>query len=427
MKEGHEAARHGASAALSDLDEVKQAIAWLRTPEAIRARCHAILLLGVEGHLEHFEVDLRVLSGAADYIAEVIRGNYPTLAIPYHARWRHFLVGGVDRWGKLEKTLDAVGTDEIARIRFDLCVVSVLLDAGSGSGWRYLEAESGLIVTRSEGLAVASLHAFRAGIFSGDKARPLRADAEGLASLQPSDIAAAFQVSPDNPLIGVMGRAALMRSLGETLRARPDLFGRDARIGDLYDHLIAKVTDGRLPASAILAAVLDGFGPVWPARVTLGGMSLGDVWRHSAMVTDDPTSGLVPFHKLSQWLTYSLIEIFEDAGIVVTELDALTGLPEYRNGGLFIDCGVIRLRDPTVAARILQVGDEVVVEWRALTLALLDAVAHPVRVALGRTKAEMPLARILEGGTWAAGRKIARALRPDGGPPLHIASDGTVF
>ena len=50
-----------------------------------------------------------------------------------------------------------------------------------------------------------------------------------------------------------------------------------------------------------------------------------------------------------------------------------------------------------------------------------------VRAQLGKTAAELPLARILEGGTWAAGRAVARERRPGGGPPLHIRSDGTVF
>ena len=59
----------------------------------------------------------------------------------------------------------------------------------------------------------------------------------------------------------------------------------------------------------------------------------------------------MPFHKLSQWLTYSLLEPFEWAGVTVTGLDALTGLPEYRNGGLLLDTGVLRLRDPDWAAR----------------------------------------------------------------------------
>jgi hypothetical protein len=39
----------------------------------------------------------------------------------------------------------------------------------------------------------------------------------------------------------------------------------------------------------------------------------------------------------------------------------------------------------------------------------------------------LPLAKVLEGGTWAAGRIIARRLRADGSPPLNVVSDGTVF
>lgn len=411
---------------MGNLNDPAQAVAWLRSPAAIRERCHSLFSLAERDALPNFEMHLSALPAAADYVAETIKQNYPTLQIPYHARWRHFAAGGIDRWGQLVKSLGALDRDEIARIRFDLCVTSVLLDAGSGPHWKY--DEEGRTVTRSEGLAVASLHAFKAGLFSGDKSRPLRADAAGLIPLAPNAIAHAFQVSESNPLVGVEGRAALMRNLGQALKSRPDLFGSDARIGGLYDYLLAHaVKDGKLPATAILAAVLEGLGPIWPSRITIEGMNLGDVWRHRGLMSGDLTSGLVPFHKLSQWLTYSLVEIFEDAGIAVTRLDDLTGLPEYRNGGLFIDLGVLLVRHDALKKYPIPVEDEAVVEWRALTLALLDHIAGPVRVRLGKTAAEMPLARILEGGTWAAGRRIAKEKRADGGPPLIIASDGTVF
>ncbi len=78
-------------------------------------------------------------------------------------------------------------------------------------------------------------------------------------------------------------------------------------------------------------------------------MPLGDCWRHPAIRRDDATNGLVPLHKLSQWLAYSLIEPLQAAGIAVTDIDGLTGLAEYRNGGLFVDSGVLRLRDPEAA------------------------------------------------------------------------------
>jgi hypothetical protein len=64
----------------------------------------------------------------------------------------------------------------------------------------------------------------------------------------------------------------------------------------------------------------------------------------------------VPFHKLSQWLAYSLVEVFEEAGVPVHGLDELTGLPEYRNGGLFLDLGVLALRDPALAEAPLPVS-----------------------------------------------------------------------
>jgi uncharacterized protein DUF1688 len=135
----------------------------------------------------------------------------------------------------------------------------------------------------------------------------------------------------------------------------------------------------------------------------------------------------VPFHKLSQWLTYSLIEPLADAGFNITDIDGLTGLAEYRNGGLFLDCGALAPRDASLARQRLDPFSEAVVEWRALTLALLDRLAAGVRERLGKSAAEFPLAKVLEGGSWAAGREIAAERRPDGSAPLLIVSDGTLF
>ncbi len=316
---------------------------------------------------------------------------------------------------------------ERARIGVDLAVTSGLLEAGAGPDWRYCEPASGATFTRSEGLAVASFDLFAAGTFSGDPTRPLRADAKGLGRFDATKLAFGCQVDAGNPMVGLEGRAALLRSLGGALAAAPDLFGRDARIGNLVDYLERQAMHGTLPATAILAAVLAGFGLVWPGRLSLAGLPLGDTWRHRSAASDDATSGLVPFHKLSQWLTYSLVEPLEWIGLEVIGLDDLTGLPEYRNGGLFLDLGVLAWRDPALASRMLKPGDEPVVEWRALTVALLDEVASGVRAALGLDAAHLPLAKVLQGGTWTAGRRVAARLRPDGGPPLRLDSDGTVF
>ena len=120
------------------------------------------------------------------------------------------------------------------------------------------------------------------------------------------------------------------------------------------------------------------------------------------------------------------MEPFEWCGVRVRDLHHLTGLPEYRNGGLLLDSGWLRLRDEQVAQQVWRPGDEIIVEWRALTVTLLDELAGAVRGELGLSEARMPLACVLEGGTWAAGREFAQDRR-EGLPPLRVQSDGTVF
>src|SRR5262249_1337861 len=124
---------------------------------------------------------------------------------------------------------------------------------------------------------------------------------------------------------------------------------------------------------------------------------------------------------------YSLIEPIMAADVVVTEIDALTGLAEYRNGGLLLDLGLLTPKDETVLAQMHPPEAEIIVEWRALTVALLDHLAEQARACLGLSPQASPLLKVLEGGTWLAGRRIAREKRGDGRPPLCIMSDGTVF
>lgn len=405
----------------------RRVVAWLRSPEAVRKRCGVLLSLAEQDRLPHFVLDAARLDDVADYVAAVTRANYPDLAIPYHSRWRHFETGGIDRWAAMARQLADCDAAEHARMRIDLCTVSVLLDAGAGPDWIFYEHATGQRWGRSEGLALASLAAFRAGRFSSDPGRPLRVDAAGLSRVSDAALAEAFQVTPDNPLVGVTGRAALLRNLGNALRQQPVLFGREARVGRLFDFWQSSAAHGVLPAGQILRTLLQAFASIWPGRLALGGENLGDVWSHPSLNGDGPGAGLVPFHKLSQWLCYSLVEALEPSSIAIGGLHALTGLAEYRNGGLFIDLGVLRLRDPALASAPLAPGHAAVVEWRALTVALLDRLAPMVRARLGRTEDALPLACVLQGGTWDAGRKIARERRADGSPPLAVSSDGSIF
>jgi hypothetical protein len=399
------------------------AVNALRTTGAVRERAVALLARARAGESPHFAVDDGALASAARTVAELTRQRFPDLHIPYHSRWRHFEAGQVNRLARLDALLGKVAAAERARTQIDLALVSVLLDAGAGAEWGYREADSQQRFSRSEGLGVASFHAFTAGLFSSDPAQPLRVDAAGLAALTDERLADAFQVSARNPLVGLQGRTAVLRRLGSALREHPGTYGQVGRPGALFDALQAGPT---VEAHTILVALLDTLSGIWPAQNAIDGIALGDCWPHPAVAGEGLTAGWMPFHKLSQWLTYSLLEPFEWAGVPVTGLDALTGLPEYRNGGLLIDAGVLRPLPADHATRTWHAGDEFIVEWRALTVALLDEIAPLVRAALGLSAAQMPLACVLEGGTWAAGRLLALRLR-GGLPPLNIASDGTVF
>ncbi len=376
---------------------------YLRTPVAIRARAEQMLKYVEDGRSAWFAVDPNGLEQAVQATLAVTRERFATpAAIPFQSRWRHFEAGGRDRWAALAPRLAHLPAEEIARRRIDLAIVSVLLDAGAGPDWRYLEAGTGETYARSEGLGVASFHMFASGLFSRDPTGdPLRVDAERLAALTPLDVAMGFQVKAHNPMTGLDGRAGLLRKLGGVGLDRP---------GALFDLL---ATGREVKAQSILAVVLERLSPIWP-------LPLGDVWPHAAV-------GMVPFHKLSQWLSYSLVEPLAGAGLKVVDLDALTGLPEYRNGGLLIDSGALRVKQRTLLERSFAVGDEPIVEWRALTVALLDRIAQHVRLHLGLDAERLPLVKVLEAGTWFAGRKLAAERRPGGGPPIAVQSDGTVF
>jgi hypothetical protein len=402
------------------------ALAYLRSSAAIRERCGQVFAAGMRGELAHFAIEPARLGEVASYCVQITRERYPDLRVPPHSRFGHFEAGGVQRMAAVDRALAGCDRIERARRLCELVVTSVLLDAGAGPTWRFVEADTGLTLNRSEGLAVASL-AWAADGGMASSGEPYRVDAAGLSAIDQAALDAAFQVTPDNPLVGSAGRVHVLRELGRVLSARRDVFGPEARLGGLIDRLVGEAVAGALPATRILETLLDAFSEIWPGRLRLGSAPLGDVWAHAAVGGEGDSRGLVPLHKLSQWLSYSLLHPLEVAGVRVTGLDRLTGLAEYRNGGLFLDMGALVPKHPAVLAEAHAVGSELVVEWRALTVCLLDRLAPLMREELGLTAEELPLSSVLEGGTWAAGRALAQRLRADGSAPLRVVSDGTVF
>ena len=156
----------------------------------------------------------------------------------------------------LQSWLSTVDAQERARRVIDLFTVSVLLDAGAGNKWSYRSKESGKVYRRSEGLAVASLEMFKTGAFSSDPGEPHRVDKDGLKKLTLKLLERGMQVSEDNPMAGLEGRAGLLMRLSDAM-ANTELFGSDGRPGNMIGkaicgglNLIALLMICRLPTVA---------------------------------------------------------------------------------------------------------------------------------------------------------------------------------
>ena len=386
---------------------------YILSAKSIREQTKKVYELCKNGKT-HFKLNEDKLDDVSDFVIEVINKNYPDHKIPFHSRWGHFKVGGINRVERLDEKFD--DKIELAKAKLDLAIVSVLLDAGAGMKWRYQE-KSGKEFSKSEGLAIASFDMFMEGKFSS--AHKIEADGNGLTQINAQAIKEGFQVNENNPLIGIDGRVSLLNKLGELVINNSSF--KNNRPGDILDILTQKYGN-QIKAEDVLKAVLFNFGSIWPGRIELDGVNLGDVWKY------EPLNGeLIPFHKLSSWLSYSLLEPLMDAGIDIIDLNSMTGLPEYRNGGLVIDKGLIELRNDEDKNISHLPDSELIIEWRSLTVQLLDQIAENVRKKLNKSQDEFPLVKVLEGGTWWAGRYAAKELREDGGPPLNLDSDGTVF
>ena len=428
-------------------------LAGLRDPAAVRLRCAAVTQAVSDGRSGHFRVDRRPLAALAERVGAALRERYAEGRVPAFSLWRDVEAGGVSRAGELDALLAGRSAAEQARARFDLVVVSVLLGAEAGAPWRYREGSgavdalalppqrhgrdqllgmldaaaapagapsvpaaepaeaSGAGLAGAEGLAVASLRAFMAGAFSSSADDPLRADATALKLVDPAALRALFQARSSNPLVGIEGRAGLLQRLGDALLTEAAREGQPARPGLLFDRVTEGGSRSEVSATALLQMLLRALGPVWRGGGMVKGVPAGDAWPHAfagAGGADPATAGWVPFHQFGQWMVWSLVEPLQQAGVTVTHLAALTGLPGSACGGLLQDAGVINPRRERDLARRWATASEFVIEWRALTVTLLDELA---------LQSGLPLASVLMGCRLLAGAA----------PPLHIDSDGTVF
>ncbi|EME43293.1 hypothetical protein DOTSEDRAFT_89200 [Dothistroma septosporum NZE10] len=433
---------------------------YLRSIYAVRERSKLVLDKAKRNQLRHFNVDMSKFPDTAQYVVSIIKRDFAPdyHTIPPHGRWQHFEVGGRPRVEQLMQTWPStVDNQERTRRLIDLFLVSVLLDAGAGTKWQYRSKESGKVYKRSEGLAVASLEMFKMGLFSSKPDEPHQVDSEGLKNLTTEKMAKGLQVTDGNPIAGLEGRTKLLICLADAL-LNQEIFGPEARPGNMLDYLLAHPSTHAnsipiIPLPTLWDTLMNGLSAIWPAtRTQIDGVALGDAWPCDSMPShpNTPWESIVPFHKLTQWLTYSLMVPMQKlANVHFVGVELMTGLPEYRNGGLLVDTGLLTLK-PDDARRGLEqyqmnstrqgqpnvevvplftADDDVIVEWRAVTVGFLDELLAEVNSLLelsGENK--LSLAQMLEAGSWKGGREIAEVSRPNTKePPIMILSDGTVF
>jgi len=186
--------------------------------------------------------------------------------------------------------------------------------------------------------------------------------------------------------------------------------------------------------------------PCWPkGRTQIGDIPIGDAWPLQVLAQQAEkqgdvriTSKIQPFHKLTQWLAYSLMVPFvRILGFRWIHEEMATGLPEYRNGGLFVDLQALSLKKHVLKEGLEVSGEnvpkfsatsDVIVEWRAMTVALLDELYATISSRLLAQGVKLSMAQMLEAGTWKSGRELAARYRPDTkSSPILIDGDGTLF
>ncbi|KAL4974629.1 hypothetical protein BDW66DRAFT_139279 [Aspergillus desertorum] len=429
----------------------------LLTLQAVRSRAHLVHDLANRNALNHFDYHPERLDETVEYVIGIIQRDFGPNAyntIPPHGRWQHFDVGGVPRIDRLLAKWSERGYDDIEKVRslVDLFFVSVLLDAGAGDLWKFMEPEPEAknVYSRSEGIAVASLYMFVNGEFAGDNGgNDSRRDivtGEGLMRFDVDALYRGFQIDDQtNPLVGAGARVEILRKLGASLLHNKDVFGPSGRPGSLVDHLARNGSD-TLDYAELWGILQTLLIPIWPSdRAKVAGKPIGDAWplavlRKHELTANLPadTATIAPFHKLTQWLAYSLKVPFERLlGTTWKKADLGTGLPEYRNGGLFVDMGVLSLK-PEAMERGLQnsggplpcfgAGDDEIVEWRAMTVALLDALHQRILESGKFGDIRLSLPQVLEAGSWKAGREMAAQKRPETrSSPILNSGDGTLF
>lgn len=395
-------------------------------PAEIRARAHRLLDFAEDKRLRHLSVNPGKLKDTVTEVMKATLAAYPDLQIPPYGFWRNLEAGGIDRWGALAGARDFQGPMEMLASAADLALLAAIMRTRSPQGWRYRETRTGATVQGRQATALAAFNMFAAGSFSADPIDPFRVDAETLIRLEAHEIANGLQWDQEADAAFVGGLQAQLKSFGEALALRPDLFaeGETTRPGLLATRMADAAAES-VSAETLLDNLLSAFAPVWRGGATANNVDLGDCFGLS-QIFDELPDRILPFQLPAQEMVYALVEPFAWAGYEISHLNALTGPGDPEHTALFIGTGVLEL-EPEVSSPDEAEALDRAIEIRAVTMALIDRLAEMVRKELDVTNDLLPLTCILEGGTSRAGSDILRKKRLPVKNLGSILNPGPVF
>jgi len=374
------------------------AVEHLHRLEVIRERAWMLLAAAERGASDHFVPSPEAIGTVALAMAETIRAepaadatagpgsDQPALA----NLWQLLRTQAPEALGTLGDAL--AGGDPLARAKSgaDLAVLHRVLGPG-GLGDELADL----------------VYSFAAGAWTANSRDSAVLDAPGIRRALAGDGSIALPASVAE-LLADADRRQRLEQLARGLERQPDRFGVDGRFGELLTQLVTARPLAGEPAPPVGPAgssglraqtVVDGLAPlidpIVASTVRIGGRQMGDVWRHPLAWAEDRSRELVPFHALLLALTLDLVEPLQEAGQPLVDLDQLPVPATRALASDVLRLGLVRTRHAAIARLRHPPGSDIVVELRALSVALADRLVDRLRAELNRTVHDLPVARLI--------------------------------
>jgi len=371
--------------------EDDDAVEHLHRLDVVRERAWMLLAAAERNQSDHFQLSPEAVDTVAVALARAIRETWgeapPPLANLWHRLERHHPAALESLAETLRRGPGGDDALERARSGADLALLHRVMTPSSPAGGD--PALPALVAHLAAGGCTAS----GAGA---------RLDAPGLRRLLAND----GSLPPPEPLAQRLAEADVRRrleTLAQGLEQAPELYGIEGRFGDLLDRLPTTNGNGVTPQQLVdtLAPLID---PITASTVRIGGRLAGDVWRHPLAWAEDRSREIVPFHCLLLALVLDLVAPLEEAGRGLEQLDQLPVPADRALATTMLRLGLVRPRHAAVARLRHPPGSDIVVEIRALSLALAERLVDRLRAELGRTVHDLPVARIVEPLAQLAGK-----------------------